>query len=96
MNFLLHVVVVLDPQNKMCYLVYCLWLIYGKDSLKIKNILEHVNKRLMELFENFKNKSQRERCEKTKDVSSSRQETGYFDGGDGVDLEDDFARFFET
>lgn len=66
MIFLLHVMVVLDPRNKMCYLEYFLELFYGKYSLQTKNILGHVNKTLMELFEHFKNKTQIKRCEKDK------------------------------
>nr|KAJ0212011.1 hypothetical protein LSAT_V11C400185890 [Lactuca sativa] len=93
MNFMLHIVVVLDPRNKMCYLEYCLELIYGKNSTKTKTILERVNKTLEDLFQHFKNKTERERCEKTRSASSSTP--SYFDFGHGVDMEDDFERFME-
>ncbi|CAI9296930.1 unnamed protein product [Lactuca saligna] len=93
MNFMLHIVVVLDPRNKMCYLEYCLELIYGKNSTKTKTILEHVNKTLEDLFQHFKNKTERERCEKTRSASSSTP--SYFDFEHGVDMEDDFERFME-
>ncbi|CAI9294056.1 unnamed protein product [Lactuca saligna] len=93
MNFMLHIDVVLDPRNKMCYLEYCLELIYGKNSTKTKTILEHVNKTLEDLFQHFKNKTERERCAKTRSASSSTP--SYFDFGHGVDMEDDFERFME-
>ena len=86
MNFMLHIVVVLDPRNKMCYLEYCLELIYGKNSTKTKTILEHVNKTLDDLFQHFKNKTEREICEKSRSASSSTP--SYFDFGHGVDMED--------
>ncbi|KAL6549872.1 hypothetical protein OROMI_020360 [Orobanche minor] len=82
-----------NPRNKLCYLEYCLELIYGKNSSKTKNILERVNKILEDLFQHFKNNTARERCEKTQCASSSTR--GYFDSGHGVVLEDDFAKFME-
>ncbi|KAL6555180.1 hypothetical protein OROGR_006438 [Orobanche gracilis] len=93
MNFLLHVAVVLDPRNKLCYLEYCLKLIYGKNSPRTKNILERVNKTLEDLFQHFKNNPEGERCEKTGGASSSTP--SYFDSRHGVDLENDFAKFME-
>nr|KAJ0210082.1 hypothetical protein LSAT_V11C400209780 [Lactuca sativa] len=90
---LLHVVVVLDPRNKMCYLEYCLELIYGKNSTYTKTILEHLSKTLEDLFQHFKNKTERERCEKTRIASSSTP--SHFDIGHGVDMEDDFESFME-
>lgn len=95
MNFLLHVVVVLDPRNKMCYIQYCLEMIYGKNYSKTKEILEHVTKTLEDLFDHFKNKTKREKSEKANSTSSSTYVPSYFGSEDGVNLEDDFARFLE-
>ena len=94
MNYLLHVAVVLDPRNKMCYLEYCLELVYGKNSSKTKTILERVNKTLDELFQHFKTNTEREKSERTRTASSSTP-AGYFDIGNGVDMEIDFEKFME-
>nr|KAJ0204513.1 hypothetical protein LSAT_V11C500240770 [Lactuca sativa] len=93
MNLLLHVSVILDPCNKLYYLEYCLELIYGKNSSKEKVILNHMNITQEDLFQYFKNKTEREICEKIRGASSSTP--SYFDIGHGVDMEDDFEIFME-
>lgn len=95
MNFLLHVALVLDPYNKMCYLEYCLEMIYGNTSSKTKEILKRMNDTLEELFEHFKSNIEKERCQKRNDTSTitSTHITSYFEHE--VNLEYDFARFME-
>lgn len=78
----------LDLRNKLCYLEYFLELIYGKNSPKTKTIFEHVNKTLEDIFQHFKNKTGRERCEKTRGASSCT--LSYFDIGHGVDMEHNY------
>lgn len=96
MNFLLHVALVLDPRNKMCYLEYCLEMIYGNTNpTKTKEILKRVNDTLEELYEHFKSNIEKERCQKRNDTSktASTHIPSYFENG--VNLEVDFARFME-
>ena len=53
-NFLLHIALVLDSRNKLCYLEYCLGLIYGKHSTKCIEVLERMRKGLDELYNHIR------------------------------------------
>ncbi|KAJ9556734.1 hypothetical protein OSB04_011348 [Centaurea solstitialis] len=91
-NFLLHVALVLDPRNKLCYLEYCLGLIYGKDSTKCSEVLDRVRKSLDELYNHYKMKINTSNVTHT-DASSSS--SAFFESSLKVDFEDDYAKFME-
>ena len=70
-NFLLHIALVLDPRNKLCYLEYCLGLIYGKHSTKCIEVLDRVRKALDELYNHYKTKIDTSNATHTNASSSS-------------------------
>ncbi|XP_076887624.1 zinc finger BED domain-containing protein RICESLEEPER 3-like [Bidens hawaiensis] len=89
MNLLLYVALVLDPRNKMFNLSYCLGLIHGEDSEKVKEIVKLVEKSLVELYNNYKMKM--DKPIERKNTSSSST----VDGEKVIDLEDGYLKYLE-
>ncbi|KAJ9565712.1 hypothetical protein OSB04_001678 [Centaurea solstitialis] len=75
-NFLLHIALVLDPRNKLCYLEYCLGLIYGKHSNKCNEALD-------ELYNQYKTKIDTSNVTHTNASSSS---SAFFESSLKVDF----------
>ena len=91
MNFLLYVVVVLDPRFKLWYISFCIETIYGKNSEKGKQILEKVEKTLQELFNHYKDKLEKNKVQ-NKQVGVSSDMSSSF-GDTTIDLEIEFDKF---
>ncbi|KAK1435666.1 hypothetical protein QVD17_01432 [Tagetes erecta] len=90
-NHLLYVALVLDPRNKLSYLGYCVSLLYGKGSSKIKEIKELVKTTLKNLLEDYKAK-----IDKMKDPKSTPSSTtSLVDDDASVDLEEGYLKYLE-
>jgi len=85
-NYLLYVAVVLDPRNKLRYVMYCLETIYGKNSEKGKEILGKLTMTLDDMFSHYKSKA-----EKTKDGVFSENSSTF--GDMDLDLELEFDKY---
>nr|KAJ0192287.1 hypothetical protein LSAT_V11C800399250 [Lactuca sativa] len=91
MNFLLYVVVVLDPRFKLRYISFCIETIYGKNSEKGKQILEKVEKTLQELFNYYKDKLEKKKVQNKQGGVSSDMSSSFGDAT--IDLEIEFDKF---
>nr|GEZ43871.1 zinc finger, BED-type [Tanacetum cinerariifolium] len=74
-NFLLYVVVFLDPRNKLFYLDYCLGQIYGMNSDKTKVMSKKVVKTLNESIQHYRMKEDRVNAQNKKNSAYSTSDS---------------------
>ncbi|XP_071713300.1 zinc finger BED domain-containing protein RICESLEEPER 1-like [Rutidosis leptorrhynchoides] len=94
MNVLLYVALVLDPRNKLFFLDYCLGLIYGTNTKKISDITKQVTDTLDALFNQYKEKMEKEKGKDT--IISSSSTPGVGMGTIDLDIDDGYEKYLKN